>query len=189
MIPVPLARGYDLATVLPSKVQVNDIELSANFICWPTTKAWEPIVNSITPVVGSYVASVTLKLTIGDLPTWRSIVVFPTPTTETGCSNDLSTLCVIPPVTADVNVCASMFVDGVELSDKDWISKVSVVVLETCIHFPLIGSLERGYDFALLLPRESPTLIVNSVPDVTVTAVVTPAIGSVTRGYVWVVAW
>ena len=141
--------------MLPSKVQVNDNELSANFICWPITKAWAPIVSSNIPLVGLYAASVTSKLTIGDLPTWRSIVpaALSAPTTSTGESNDLSTLCVIPPAAAVMNVCGDMFVDGIAC--RDWISKVSVVVLETFIQWPLIGSVERGYVLVTEFPSRS----------------------------------
>ena len=142
--------------MLPSKVQVNCNEFAASFICWPITKAWAPIVSSNTPLVGLYAALVTSKLTIGDLPTWRSIVpaASSAATTSTGASNALSTLCVIPPVTADTNVCASKFVDGT--SCKHWISKVSVVVLETGIQCPLIGSVERGYVFSAAAPTAPP---------------------------------
>ena len=53
--------GYEWFEPLPSCVQVNVRELSAILINSPTLSVWDPIVATIRPVAGSYVAPVAVN--------------------------------------------------------------------------------------------------------------------------------
>ena len=87
----------------------------------------------------------------------------------------------IPLVTPDTNVWASVFVEGI--TSNTWTSNVFVVTLETSTHLLLMKSVERGYAVATV-PLVAPTLTV-IVPAAWSTAVINKGVlyaGSVARG-------
>ena len=107
----------------------------AILIVSPANNVLEPIVNTISPLDGSYSAPETLNT---------------------------SPLLTIPLASADTQVWVEVSVEGI-LSNtwiSNWVPVLGVSTLNTLIHLPLIGSVSLGYFLFWLNGVTAPTLTV-----------------------------